>query len=335
MNKQYLLKKVKEFGNYRYMGLLIGLLAIVVVSAILTPAMFTFDSISAMLRNNSIYAILALGMVIILITGGIDLSVAPTLALAGVISSMLMVNNPGVPTFVWVLVSIAIGSLCGFINGFLIGKLNMIPLIVTLATMYIYRGLAYLISDAKWFFPASFPDKFTVISQGKFLGIFNIVWIVVVLFSLMAVFLAFTKAGRRIYAIGTNSESARVTGINVGNIKIYAYVICGALAGLAGMLYAANYSLCNYDIAQGNEMQAIAICILGGVSITGGKGRIDGVVISVIIMSFIGYFISLLPNMSVWQDAIQGLIIIIAVGINLFTGKLAWDRTLLERGKRI
>jgi rhamnose transport system permease protein len=335
MNKKLVLSKIKELGNYRYMGLVIGLIVILVASAIFTPAMFTFNSLSSMLRNNSVYAILAIGIMVVLITGGIDLSIASTLALSGVVTTMLMRSNPGVPSFMWIFVSAGIGALCGAVNGFLIGKLNMIPLIVTLGTMYIFRGLAYLISGGSWYFPHHFPDSFKFFAQGTFLGIYNITWIVILLFIFMALFLSLFKPGRRIYAIGTSDDSAKVTGIKTANVKFIAYVICGALAGLAGMLYAANYAVCYYGIAEGNEMQAIAICILGGVSITGGKGRIDGVIISLIIMSFIGFFIGLLPNMSVWQDAIQGLIIIIAVGINIFTGKLTFNRALKERGKII
>jgi rhamnose transport system permease protein len=332
---KHLLANLKTINNYRYSGLLIGFFVILLFSAILTPSMFNFNSISSMLRNNSVYAILALGIMVVLITGGIDLSIASTLALSGVITTMLLRSNPGIPSIIWLFVSAGIGALCGALNGFLIGKLNMIPLIVTLGTMYIYRGLAYLVSGGTWYFPHQFPESYKLISQGTFLGIYNITWIAIILFCLMGVFLALTKSGRRIYAIGTSSDSSKVTGINIGNVKLKAYIICGALAGLAGMLYSANYAVCYYGIAEGNEMQAIAICILGGVSITGGRGRIDGVFISLIIMSFISYFISLLPNMSVWQDAIQGAIIIIAVGINIFTGKLTFNRALKERGKRI
>ena len=114
-----------------------------------------------------------------------------------------------------------------------------------------------------------------------------------------------------------------------------AFTICGALAGLSGMLYTANYSICYYGMGEGYEMQAIAICILGGVSITGGRGKIDGVIIGFLMMSVITYFISLLPGLSVWQDAIQGAIIIIAVGINLFTLRSSEKRVLKERGALI
>ena len=331
-NKESIFIKIIQYRNF---GLLVGMIILIILGLIITPAMFTMESIISMLRNNSIYAILAIGMMFVLLTGGIDLSVGSTLALVGVVSSLLMSNNPGIPAIIWVLLSLLIGALCGFINGFLIGKLNMIPMISTLGTMYAFRGLAFLISGGSWLFPHLFNPGYTWYAEGNFLGIYNITWIAIILFGLAAVFLSITKPGRRIYAIGTSSESSKVSGINEGNIKILAYTLCGALSGLAGMLYTANHAISFYGMAEGFEMQAIAICILGGVSIIGGKGRIDGVVISTVMMAFISYFISLLPGLSVWQDAIQGGIIIIAVVINIITLKMADKRTLKERGALI
>ena len=148
-------------------------------------------------------------------------------------------------------------------------------------------------------------------------------------------FLGYTKAGRRIYAIGNSEESSRIAGIREPVVKMLAYTISGGLAGLAGMLYTANYSICYYGMGQGFEMQAVAICILGGVSITGGKGRVDGVVIGTIIMSFITYFISLLPGLSVWQNAMQGGIIIVAIVLNINIIKSEERRVLKERGQLI
>jgi rhamnose transport system permease protein len=297
--------------------------------------MFTANSIISMLRNNSVYALLAVGMMMVIITGGIDLSVASTLSITGVITSLLMHHNQSVPVFAWVIAALVIGGFCGLINGFLVGKFKMVPMIATLGTMYAYRGLAFLISGGTWLFPHQFTPEYIAFADKRFLGINNIIWITMVVFILAGIFLGYTASGRRIYAIGTNVESARISGIKDSNIKMMAYSICGALAGLAGMLYTANYAICYYGMGEGYEMQAIAICILGGVSIVGGKGRIDGVVIGTIIMSIISYFISLLPGLSVWQDAIQGGIIIIAVALNIYILKMGEKRVLRERSALI
>jgi len=326
---------LEKITGYKQFGLVIGLIILLVFAYFLTPSMFTGGAIISMLKNNSVYAILAVGMMFVLLTGGIDLSVASTLGMTGVITSMSMSSNPQVPAFVWVVVSLVIGSICGLINGFLIGKLKMIPLIATLGTMYIYRGFAYLISGGNWLFPHKFTAGYIAYAQGDILGIPNITWIAILIFIAAAIFLSVTKPGRRIYAIGTNADSSHVAGIKVGNIKILAYTLSGMLAGLAGMLYTANYAICYYGMADGFELMAIAICILGGVSIIGGRGTVDGVVIGVIMMSIIAFFIGLLPGLSVWQDAIQGAIIIIAVAINIFTGRLSIKNALKERSSLI
>lgn len=173
------------------------------------------------------------------------------------------------------------------------------------------------------------------IAQNRFLRLSAIVWWAIALFVAAGVFLGYFRPGRRLYAVGTNEESATVAGIDLAAVKILAYVLCGACAGLAGVLYSANYAMINSDIGTGYEMTAIAICILGGVSITGGRGRIDGIVIGTVLMSVITYLLSLLPGFSVWQSALQGAIILAALIVNLFSGKLTEKRTLKERGWRI
>lgn len=326
---------IKKLINGRNNGLLIAFAALLIVAAIITPSMYSVTSIMNMLQNNAVYMLLAVGMMLVIITGGIDLSVASTLGLTGVICSSLMSKNMGVPAFVWVLLSILIGALCGAFNGFIVGYLKMVPMIATLGTMYIYRGFAFLASGGEWWFPHQFTEGYLKFATGKIFGLYNILWITIAIFIIAGIFLGFTAKGRRIYAIGTSKESAKVAGINEAKTTFMAFTLCGALAGLAGMLYTANYAISYYGMGEGYEMIAIAICILGGVSISGGKGRIDGVIIGALMMSVITYFISLLPGLSVWQNAIQGGIIIVAVAINLFTNYSARKRVLKERGALI
>jgi len=332
MNKDSFAKKLLGSRNT---GLLIGFAVLLIVAAILTPSMYSVNSIMSMLQNNAVYALLAVGMMVVIITGGIDLSVASTLSLAGIVCTKYAEMNPNLPVITWILLGIVVGAVCGAINGFLVGYLKMVPLIATLGTMYIYRGLSFLMSGGNWWFPHQYTEGYVNIAIGKTLGMSNILWIVVIVYIVMGIFLNYMTAGRRIYAIGTNKESSQVAGINEAKVTCMAFTICGILSGLAGMLYTANYAIGNYGMGDGYEMQAIAICILGGVSINGGKGKIDGVIIGVLMMSVIAYFISLLPGLSVWQNAIRGAIIIVAVAINLFTAKRAEQRALKERGALI
>lgn len=323
---------MKKIMGYRNIGLVFGLIGLMVLAAIITPSLFSFPALISMLRNNAVYVFLAIGMMVILVTGGIDLSVGSTLALSGVVCTSLMSSHMDVPAVVWVLLSIVIGAICGAFNGFVVGYLKVVPMIATLGTMYIYRGFAFLLSGGQWWFPHQISQPYQDWAAKSIAGVPAILWIAAVVFIGAAWFMGYRTSGRRIYAIGTNVESAQVAGIKEARVRFLAFVICGALAGLSGMLYTANYALCTYSIGDGYELQAIAICILGGVSITGGRGTVDGVLIGWLMMSFITQFISLLPGLSVWQHALQGAIIIVAVFINIAMTRSSEKRFLKERG---
>ena len=324
--------KITESRNF---GLLLGLAVLLILAAVITPSMYSLNSILNMLQNNAVYGLLAIGEMMIILTGGIDISIGATLSLSGVVCCRLMAENPGVPGAVWVLLALVIGGICGAFNGLLVGYFKMVPMIATLVTMYAFRGFSFLFSGGQWWFPHQFTDSYLAFATKRILGIPAILWILIAVFILAFLFLGYTTRGRRIYAIGTNRESSQVAGIKEEKVTFLAMVICGMLAGLSGMLYTANYATCSYSIGDAYEMTAIAICILGGVSITGGKGKVDGVVIGFLMMAVITYFISLLPGLSVWSDAIQGAIIIAAVALNIFTERSAEKRALKERGALI
>ena len=331
-NSKSFVKKMTESRNF---GLCIGLVVLLIMAKILTPSMYSFNSIVSMLQNNAVYGILAIAEMMVILTGGIDISIGSILSFVGIVCTRLMAENPAVPAVVWVLLAIALGALCGAFNGLIVGYFKMVPMIATLGTMYIFRGLAFLVSGGQWWFPHQFTEGYQKFATLRIAGVPTILFFVLIVFILAAVFLGHTSSGRRIYAIGTSKESSKVAGIKEAKVTFYAMVICGALAGLSGMLYTANYATGSYGIGEGYEMTAISICILGGVSINGGKGKVDGVFLGFIMMSIITYFISLLPGLSVWSDALQGAIIIAAVVMNLYTERSAEKRALKERGALI
>ncbi len=330
--KKSFVSKMTESRNF---GLIFGLAVLLIIAAIVTPSLFSVGSIISMLQNNAVYGLLAIGEMLVIITGGIDISIGAILSLSGVVCCRLMAENPTVPAVVWILLSLIVGALCGAINGVLVGYFKMVPMIATLGTMYAFRGIAFLVSGGQWWFPHQFTDGYLKFATLKILGVPSILWITVSVFVLSILFLGYTSKGRRIYAIGTNRESSKIAGIRQARVVFLAMTLCGMLAGLAGMLYTANYATCSYSIGESYEMTAIAICILGGVSISGGKGKVDGVIIGFLMMSVITYFISLLPGLSVWSDAIQGAIIIAAVALNIYMERSAERRALKERGALI
>lgn len=322
------MSKLTESRNF---GLVVVFIAIIIVAIIVAPTIFQPKTFIGMIQNSSVYGLLAIAEMMVIITGGIDISIGALLAFVGVTCTQLQYQNPNVPSIVWVLVALGLGAACGMLNGFLAGYLHIVPMIATLGTQYIFRGLAFLVSGGNWFMPHQFQDSYIAWATKSILGLPAVIWILIISFIIFGVFLSQTTNGRRIYAIGTNRESAAVSGIKESQVMFGAMTLCGMMTGLAGMLYTANYATCVYTIGNGYEMTAIAICVLGGVSITGGRGHMDGVVIAYILMSFITQFISLLHGLSVWSDAIQGAIIIGAVGLNFFTIHQGDRRALKER----
>ena len=326
---------MKKVLRSRNTGLILVLALLLVAARFLTPGLFSTYMMISTLQNNAIYALLAVGEFVVILTGGIDISIASELAFVGIICTKLSCDHPGIPGIVFFLLAIVLGALCGALNGFLVGYLHMVPMICTLGTMYIFRGLAFVVSGGEWWFAAKYPKNYRFWAIGKIFDIPLIIWWTVLIMIVIGIFLGYTAPGRRIYAIGTSRESSAVAGIKEPQVTFYAFVICGALAGLAGMLNTANYAIGYYGMGEGFEMTAIAICVLGGTAITGGKGRMDGVAIGVIIMAVVNSFISMIPGMSVWQKALQGSIIIVAVAINYFTERSAARQALKERGALI
>jgi len=326
---------IKKITGAREFGLTVAFAVLIVLALIITPDLFQVETLLSNLRNYAYVGIMVLGMMGVIITGGIDLSVGSTLALTGAITATILNNaydnKTNFPTFVLVIIGIAVGAVCGFINGVLIGKLKVQPMIATLATMYIYRGAAYIVSGGTWITASKLTDGFKNLTTGKFLGIYHIIWYLIILIAIFAVFYRYTTSGRRFYAVGTNEESAKIIGIKTDRVKILAYTVMGTLAGFCGILFVSNLAIFNASIGDGVELDVIAICVLGGVSIVGGKGTLLGAVIAFLMMTIVSAFLSMITGMSVWSDALKGLIIVVAVLVNVITAYMSEKRTLKER----
>lgn len=326
-----MVEMIKNITKDRSFGLVMACLVLVVLASQLTPQLLTPNAMNDMLKNNAIAGIMAIGMMLVLITRGIDLSIAATMVFSGLIVSMLNADHPEIPVVALVAIAIAIGLVIGLYNGLLISKLKMLPIIATLSTLYVVRGLAFIVSDSRWVIPADFTDGYKAFASGEVLGINNLVITSILLFFVFFVILSYVRFGRRIYAIGSNPSSAKVSGINDTVITICVYMIMGAIAGFAGFLYTSNYAIAQSTMAMGMELDVIAICILGGVSINGGTGRISGIIVATILFALISSFLSMLSGLSIWTDAIKGVIIISAVILNIYTTRSAKKQALRER----
>ncbi|WP_431309900.1 ABC transporter permease [Algicella marina] len=259
---------------------------------------------------------LALGQMVVILTRCIDLSVAANLALTGMVCAMLNVAMPGLPIPVILIIATGLGALMGLANGLLVWKLDIPPIVVTLGTMTIFRGIIFLISDGKWVNAHEMSAGFTGFPRAAVLGLPVLSWIAVLAVLAFAVLMARTALGRSFYAVGGNPHAAVYAGINVGRTQCIAFVFSGALAGLTGYLWVARYAVAYVDIAGGFELEVVAACVIGGISIAGGIGSVGGAVLGAL---FLGVVKNALPVVNIspfWQLAISGSAILIAVALN-------------------
>jgi rhamnose transport system permease protein len=273
--------------------------------------------------------ILALGQMVVILTRCIDLSVAANLALTGMVVAMINVAMPGLPIPIIIVIAISLGAIMGAINGVLVWKLAIPPIVVTLGTMTIFRGLIFLISDGKWVNSHEMSPAFTGFPRAVLLGLPVLSWIAIMTVIVFGVMMARTQFGRSIFAVGGNPHAAVYTGINVGKTQFWAFVASGALAGLTGYLWVARYAVAYVDIAGGFELEVVAACVIGGISIAGGIGSVGGAVLGAI---FLGVVKNALPVVNIspfWQLAISGSAILIAVAFNARAGR-AKGRIILK-----
>ena len=265
--------------------------------------------------------ILALGQMVVILTRCIDLSVAANLALTGMAVAMINVAMPDLPIAIIIAIAITLGAIMGAINGVLVWKLAIPPIVVTLGTMTIFRGLIFLISDGKWVNSHEMSPAFTGFPRTVLLGLPVLSWVAIITVIVFGIMMARTQFGRSIFAVGGNPHAAVYTGIDVGKTQFWAFVVSGALAGLTGYLWVARYAVAYVDIAGGFELEVVAACVIGGISIAGGIGSVGGAVLGAI---FLGVVKNALPVVNIspfWQLAISGSAILIAVAFNARAGR--------------
>ena len=319
-----------KFGKFREIGLLAFIFAIMLFTQWKNENFFTRENIDDLLANASILGILALGMMLVIIIRGIDLSIGATLALAGMISALAVSHWQGLHPFLAVLLGTAVGLVCGSIVGVVVSVFGVLPIIASLGMMYVFRGLTYIVSGRRWVSAYQMPDSFKDMATGRFMGVRHYIIIAIVFYLAFYYFTSHTRTGRRIYAIGSNPESAEISGIKVRHLTWLTYVIMGGLSGFCGVLWVAKFASAQGDTASGYEMNVIAACVLGGVSIVGGSGKVIGVFLGTLLLGTLNNALPMI-NMSVfWQNAIQGAIILTAIIVNTLV-KRNVDRSNLQR----
>ncbi len=292
----------------------LGVLTLLLIGAvtIVFPQFAQPHNLAQVLDDSSILILLALGQMLVILTRGIDLSVAANLALCGMIAALFNRAHPQAGVIPVILIALASGTTLGALNGLLVWKLRLPAIVVTLGTMSVYRGVIYSLSHGTWVHDNEMSPAFLDLVRREILGLTTVSWLAIVASAFAIFAMRYTNTGRDMYAAGGNPTAAAYTGIDPGRMQFIAYTVCGAIAGLCGYLWVARFAVAYTDIALGFELQVIAACLIGGIAIAGGLGSVVGVVLGCL---FIGVIKNALPLVGVspfWQMGINGLVIVIA-----------------------
>ncbi|WP_251047388.1 ribose ABC transporter permease [Planococcus sp. ISL-110] len=301
-NNQSVLQKIAPF---------IGLILIIVIITILNPGFLSVSNLMNVLRQVSINALIAFGMTFVILTGGIDLSVGATLALTGAVSAGMMAS--GMDPIFAMLLGLLLGAVLGAINGIIIAKGKVAPFIATLATMTIYRGLTLVYTDGRPISGLGDSLTFQMLGKGYFFGIPIPVVTMMVSFGILYFILKKTTFGRRVYAVGGNEEASILSGINSDRIKIYVYSLLGLLAALSALILTSRLNSAQPTAGEMFELDAIAAVVLGGTSLTGGRGWIVGTLIGALIIGVLNNGLNLIGVPSFFQQVVKGAVILLAV----------------------
>lgn len=290
----------------------LSLIVLFVGLSIASPYFLTANNLASVARQTAVFNTMALGMTIVIITGGIDLSVGSILGLAGLAGTMAL--ERGYPIVLGIAIGLGVGMACGFLNGLLITRLRIPPFVVTLGALGIYRGAALIFSNG---LPVHrIPPGFSFLGEGNLWGVPFVLWMLVICAVAVHVVLEHTRLGRYAFAIGSNRTAAVYAGIPVNFHITAVYAIGGALAGLAGMIEASRLMTGQPTAGQGYELQAIAAVVIGGGSLNGGEGSVVGTLIGAFIMGLLSNGADLLNISNYWQQVIIGSVIILAVTLD-------------------
>jgi rhamnose transport system permease protein len=317
----------------RELGILAVLLALIGVTGVLEPRFLEAGSLRNLTLNAAIFAILAAGQTLVLITRNVDLSVGSVLGLSAYLAGDLLSSNQSLPLPLVFAAGIGLGAACGLLNGVLTTWGRVPALVVTLGTLYIFRGLAFLWTDGRQINAETLPDAFLSIGTDSILGVPIMVVIAVVVLVVVGQWLRDYRAGRELYAIGSNPDGARLAGVRSDRRVLTAFVLAGALAGLGGVLFAARFGTVDATAGTGYELTVVAAAVVGGVAIFGGTGSVYGAALGALLLGTITSSLIVLRVEAFWQQAAIGALLLLAITIDRLLG-LRVDAALRRRSAR-
>lgn len=317
---------IGRFVKARETGILLALLLVIVVATMRNPSfLFSSDGFRDLLLTPSILLLLAVGQAIVIITRNVDLSVGSVLGLSAYLTGRLFIDVPDIPIPVVFLAGILFGSLLGLVNGALVAFAKVPALVITLGTLYAYRGINVLWTGSDRINSSDMPKPFLALGTSSFFSIPVLTIIALVVLIAAGWFLRTQRAGRELYAIGSDPAAANLYGLKVTQRVLAAFVLSGALAGLAGVLYAARYGTINSQAGTNLELQAVGAAVIGGVAIFGGSGTVWGAAIGAYLLLTINRALPILGVQDFWQRAVVGVLIL---------GAIVLDRVLAVRQAR-
>jgi rhamnose transport system permease protein len=318
--------RIAQLLKARETGILLALVLVIVATTVKNPAfLFSTDGWRDLLLTPSILMLVAVGQAIVIITRNVDLSVGSVVGLSAYLTGRVFIDLPGVPWPLVFVIGLAFGALLGLVNGALVAFAKVPALVITLGTLYIYRGINVMWTGSDRINSSDMPREFLALGTSSLVGIPYLTILALVVLVIAGWFLRTQRAGRELYAIGSDPDAAHLYGLKVTQRVLAAFVVCGALAGLAGVLYAARYGTVNSQAGSGWELDAVGAAVIGGVAIFGGSGTVWGAAIGAYLLLTINRALPVIGVQDFWQRAVVGVLIL---------GAIVLDRVLAVRQSR-
>jgi rhamnose transport system permease protein len=317
----------------RELGIVAAFALLMLVTAIIEPRFVTADSLRNLALNAAIFAILAAGQTLVIITRNVDLSVGSVLGLAAFMAGDLLSSHQSLPIPVVIVLGMLLGAACGALNGVLVTFGQVPALVVTLGTLYAFRGVAFLWTNGRQVNAETLPDAFLNLGTGSILGIPTLALIALVVVVVVGQALRDFRSGRELYAIGSNPEGARLAGVRSERRVFSAFLLSGALAGLAGVLFTARFGTVDATAGTGYELTVISATVVGGVAIFGGTGSVYGAALGALLLQTITSSLIVLKVDAFWQEAAIGALLLVAIAFDRLVG-LRLDARLRRRSVR-
>lgn len=312
--------RVRELGLVVVLALLVG------VTAAVEPRFIDDAAVRNLVRNATIIGLLAVGQTLVLITRNLDLSVGSVVGLAAFMTGDVLASNPGMAIPLVFVLGVLLGCAAGVVNGVLVAFGRIPALVATLGTLYVYRGLAFVWTGGSQVNAENLPASFLAIGSGTVLGVPTISLFTIVVLLAVGYWLRSYRAGRELYAIGSNPDAARLAGIRAQRRVLGAFVASGALAGLAGVLFTARFATVDATAGTGYELQVIAAAVIGGVAIFGGSGSVYGAAIGALVLTTITSALIVLRVPAFWQQAVVGALLLSAIALDRFINVKVTER---------